>query len=242
MIYDVTQIFNELDMLEIRLNILDSYVDFFVLSESTQTFQGKEKPLYYLENKERFAKWNHKIIHIVVPPVDIENSFEMAAYQKDYFRKVFKNCQPDDMIYYGDLDEIWTPQNQEGKLRQLNYSYYLNNRSSEDWQGTNVCKFKNLRNVNELRADHSVVLEDGGWHFTNIGGAEQVIKKLEAYDHAEYNTDEVKASIAERIANGEDYVGRSFDWQGNPFRFWEDMSGLPTYLIENKEKWKKLFR
>lgn len=56
MVYDCTQINNELDMLEIRLNILDPYVDFFVISEAEETFQGNPKPLYYLENKERFAK------------------------------------------------------------------------------------------------------------------------------------------------------------------------------------------
>lgn len=75
-----------------------------------------------------------------------------------------------------------------------------------------------------------------------MGGVEQIVKKLESYDHNEYNTDTIKSSIAGKIANGEDYVGRKLDWQGKPFRFWEDMSGLPQYLIENKERWIKLFR
>lgn len=57
--------FNELDLLEIRLNILDPYVDYFVLVESPRTHSNKPKSLYYEENKERFSKWNHKIIHLI---------------------------------------------------------------------------------------------------------------------------------------------------------------------------------
>jgi beta-1,4-mannosyl-glycoprotein beta-1,4-N-acetylglucosaminyltransferase len=65
-IYDIFSFFNELDLLEIRLNILDPYVDFFVLIESTKTFSGDTKPLHYQINKERYKKWNHKIIHYVI--------------------------------------------------------------------------------------------------------------------------------------------------------------------------------
>ncbi len=64
--YDVFRFFNELDLLELRLNILDAHVDYFVLVEATKTFSGLDKPLYYQENKERFAKWNHKIIHHII--------------------------------------------------------------------------------------------------------------------------------------------------------------------------------
>jgi beta-1,4-mannosyl-glycoprotein beta-1,4-N-acetylglucosaminyltransferase len=53
-VIDVFPFFNELDILEIRLNILDPYVDCFILSEATKTFSGLDKPLYYQENKDRF--------------------------------------------------------------------------------------------------------------------------------------------------------------------------------------------
>ena len=51
-VYDTFLFFNELDLLEIRLNILDDYVDYFVLCEANQTFSGKDKKLYYKENKK----------------------------------------------------------------------------------------------------------------------------------------------------------------------------------------------
>jgi beta-1,4-mannosyl-glycoprotein beta-1,4-N-acetylglucosaminyltransferase len=68
--------FNELDILEIRLNTLDSVVDKFILIESTVSHSGKEKPLFYQENKHKFEKFNHKIIHCIVE--DTPNSFEEA--------------------------------------------------------------------------------------------------------------------------------------------------------------------
>ena len=66
MIYDCFQFFNELDMLKIRLNVMSPIVDKFVISEATETFSGLKKPLYYEENKEMFAEFADKIIHVVV--------------------------------------------------------------------------------------------------------------------------------------------------------------------------------
>jgi|GEM_PF-420199 len=76
-IYDCFSFFNELDLLEIRLNILDSVVDFFVLAEASVTHAGNPKPFYFEENKERYAKFLHKIIHIKV--TDIPNDFTDGA-------------------------------------------------------------------------------------------------------------------------------------------------------------------
>ena len=225
----------EQDILEIRLNILDPFVDYFIICESEQTFSGKPKPIYYKGD-------NPQVIHIIAPNIETDNAFERAKHQKDYIRTALKDCDPEDIIYYGDVDEIWKPQTEEGKLHQLNYSYYLNNRSSEEWYGTNVFKYKNIRPLHEIRADHSKYLENGGWHFQNLGGADQIRKKLESYDHQEFNNEDLKADLERKMDVGEDYVGRQFDWQGNSFSFWIDESELPSYIIDNKEKWKKLLR
>ena len=64
--YDIFTLNNELDMLELRLNILNDYVDYFVIVEATETFTGVDKPLYYQLNKERFSEFEHKIIHFVI--------------------------------------------------------------------------------------------------------------------------------------------------------------------------------
>jgi len=72
-VFDSFRFFNELELLEIRLNILNDVVDYFVISECPYTISGNEKPLYYLENKEKFKKFNHKIIHHVLD--EIPNNF-----------------------------------------------------------------------------------------------------------------------------------------------------------------------
>jgi beta-1,4-mannosyl-glycoprotein beta-1,4-N-acetylglucosaminyltransferase len=68
LVYNAFIFFNELPQLEIRLNELDSVVDYFILSESTFTHSGKPKPLFYEEHKyeERFKKFEHKIIHQII--------------------------------------------------------------------------------------------------------------------------------------------------------------------------------
>ena len=69
MVYDCFQFFNELDILKIRLNVLAPVVDRFVISEATETFSGIKKPLYYEENKELFAAFQDRIIHVVVDEI-----------------------------------------------------------------------------------------------------------------------------------------------------------------------------
>lgn len=76
-IIDCFPFFNELDLLKFRLTELDPYVDKFILVESTKTFTGKPKPLYYSLNKDLFSQWKNKIIHIVVTDMPVDMSPEM---------------------------------------------------------------------------------------------------------------------------------------------------------------------
>lgn len=65
-IYDSFLFFNELDLLDLRLDYLYDIIDYFVIVESTITFSGKNKPLYFNLNKDKFEKYADKIIHFVV--------------------------------------------------------------------------------------------------------------------------------------------------------------------------------
>jgi beta-1,4-mannosyl-glycoprotein beta-1,4-N-acetylglucosaminyltransferase len=131
MIYDIFSFNNELDMLELRLNILDPYVDKFVLVEADKTFSGVDKPLYYEENKERFEKFHDKIIHYKV--LDSPQSFDdpncdqeilhmalnsdnvtrehicwlIEFYQKESIKKALVGIDDWDFCYVSDVDEIW---------------------------------------------------------------------------------------------------------------------------------------
>lgn len=252
-VYDCFTLFNELDLLELRFEILDKYVDKFILVESHQTFTGHPKPLYYQENKERFAKWNDKIIHVIAGNMEIkETAFERHYLCYELIEGVLKELgHPEDIAFCSDLDEIWNPQilsevdDQIHSLAQFNYCYYLNQRSSEEWIGTLMCKIKDIfLGYNKLyRTKKPNVLLNGGWHFTNQGGAEQILKKTQAYDHGpELNHDWLKEHTQDNIDKNLDYLGRPKDYWGEPFKFWVEEENWPEYLTRNRQKYKQLLK
>lgn len=85
-VFDSFIFFNELELLEMRLNILNDVVDYFVLTESPFTVSGNEKPLYYQENKDKFGKFNDKIIHNVTEtiPNDFSHMLEKTKFHVAY--------------------------------------------------------------------------------------------------------------------------------------------------------------
>jgi len=78
-VYDCFYLFNELDLLEIRLNILNDYVDYFVICESTITFSGLPKKLNFIENEERFKRFRNKILY---------SSYDQAPKSRDEARAI----------------------------------------------------------------------------------------------------------------------------------------------------------
>lgn len=74
--YDAFIFFNELELLEIRLNILNEHVDYFVIIECTKTFSGLDKELFFEKNKHLFEKYEDKIIHLIID--NSPNSFDEA--------------------------------------------------------------------------------------------------------------------------------------------------------------------
>lgn len=148
MIYDCFTFFNELDLLEIRLNILKDVVDRFIVVEATQTHQGAPKPLLLQENIARFAPFKGKLIHVIADnppsssgaPRDANgNNWVIENWQRAKIDEALQNCQDDDVIIVSDLDEIPRP---EAILRNRtrpgittlcvdNYNFFLDFRSSE---------------------------------------------------------------------------------------------------------------
>lgn len=138
-IFDSFIFFNELDLLELRLNILNDVVDYFVLTESPWTVSGNPKPLYYQENKQRFDKFNHKIIHNITKEIpndyseykikrkyhtpmggfDLNNQpyenyalrFKRAIFNRDssIYGAINFGIEDDDIIMTSDADEIVNP-------------------------------------------------------------------------------------------------------------------------------------
>lgn len=80
-IYDCFNFFNELDILEMRMNILYDYVDYFVIVESSVSHSGIEKEFVFEKNKERFSKFSDKIIFFKV--IDTPNNFRNLPETSD---------------------------------------------------------------------------------------------------------------------------------------------------------------
>ena len=65
-IYDCFPFYNELDLLDLRLETLYDHVDHFVIVEATTTFQSKPKQLFLKDNWNRYAKYHDKMIHVMI--------------------------------------------------------------------------------------------------------------------------------------------------------------------------------
>ena len=140
-VYDCFTFFNEMDILEIRLNELDEVVDYFVIVESTRTFQKKEKPLYLNLDDERIIKFKDKIIHIVVDEFPnfftywrVPKTWDYENHQRNAIARGLKNVSPDDIIIVSDVDEIPSAKkiienlnlNQPIVFQQKFFYYFLN--------------------------------------------------------------------------------------------------------------------
>lgn len=172
MVYDSFQFFNELDILLLRMHILNDVVDKFVISESTVTFSGDSKPLYYADNKEMFKEFEHKIIHNVVDDTPMDcNAFIRDHHQKCAVARGLSGCKPDDIIIFSDVDEIPDPETlkkliptvEDGKIymmaQRLFYCYLdmeeisgkllsvtgeFDGVEKPMWLGTKVCRYRML--------------------------------------------------------------------------------------------------
>jgi beta-1,4-mannosyl-glycoprotein beta-1,4-N-acetylglucosaminyltransferase len=106
---------SELDLLEIRLNELDSVVDNFFIIESNTTFTGLPKPTYFADNKDRFAKFAHKIVYTFIPGyplTDGQTAWAVEASTRDAMTSSLKShirehsSDTTTLILMSDIDEI----------------------------------------------------------------------------------------------------------------------------------------
>ncbi len=110
MVYDCIPFFNELDILKLRLHILDPIVDRFVIEEATVTFSGEPKELCFEKNKAMFLDFLPKIQYIVVDdsPKDVSTHVR-DKFQKNALIKGLAEAGSEDVIILSDVDEIPNP-------------------------------------------------------------------------------------------------------------------------------------
>ena len=158
-VYDCFTFFNEMELLEIRLNELYDEVDHFVIVENPLTFSGNEKELYFEKNKERFKKFEDKIIHVVGPKRPEEGVWAREEAQRNDILLGLKDAKEDDIIIVSDLDEIVKKEKIKEikkiiaekkdpvELRMVLYRYFLNrkDRKVSDWRLAYATTYKILK-------------------------------------------------------------------------------------------------
>ena len=110
-IYDCFQYFNEEHIAELRFNILNEKVDYFVIVESTVNHQGQPKKLSF--NINNYKKFKDKIKYIIVDdtPEKIKKSHEggeslVEQHQRNSLMRVINDAHDNDLIILSDVDEI----------------------------------------------------------------------------------------------------------------------------------------
>lgn len=236
---DCFTFYNGLDILEIRLNCLAPYVDRFILVESPYDMVGKEKPLYFNDNKERFKNFN--ITHLVVHDhLEHMGGWTPYYYQIDYMMREIEKEKDDQIVLLSDFDEfpdLTNYQGLEGIFKQRMYYYYLNVYTGKrNWRGTVATKKGNIKDFSLLRKNRKYLQPIGsGWHFSYVCSPEEIVQKIEAFCHQELNRPEIKARVADNKAKLLDVFNR----KDKPFTV--EMPSGPAWLLANKDKFNHLF-
>jgi beta-1,4-mannosyl-glycoprotein beta-1,4-N-acetylglucosaminyltransferase len=200
MVCDTFMFYNEFDVLELRLECLDPYVDRFVLVESEVNHVGDPKPLYFRENKERFSKWLHKITHVIVTadetPKD-EDPWVREKYQRECVLKGLDGLPNNAVVMVSDVDEIpdmakISCENLPSVICSVHmwmFEYSLDYLfTGEPWFGTVITNCELFKRVgpNNLRDNRwkFFSFKNSGWHLSSLGNLNHIWQKFQTYAHA----------------------------------------------------------
>ncbi len=259
-IYDCFQYFNEDQMVDLRLNILDKYVDYFVISESTRTHQGDLKKINF--DIKKFKKFEKKI-KLVIADYEKEIDFKnhtggespIEQHQRNYLMEGIKNALPDDLIVLSDSDEIpdFTKIKDFKSIKkfvafsQKMFMYKLNlqNINESDWIGSKITKKKYITSMQDFRNlkfkkypfwrldKYNQQIINGGWHFSFLQTPQEILKKIRSFSHGEFNNENVNLKqIEEKILKKEDIFGRDTELKKIDID-----DGYPEYIVKNKERY-----
>ena len=104
-IYDCFSYWDEDLLLDLRLNILNDYVDYFVIVEGNKTWQNNPKKLQF--NIDNYKKFKEKIIYVAVEDMPAGNNpYLRENHQRNAIARGILNADEDDLILISDLDEI----------------------------------------------------------------------------------------------------------------------------------------
>ncbi len=260
-IYDCFQYFDEDHTVDLRLNILNKFVDYFVISESTKTHQGKDKKINF--DVKNFLKFKNKIKFVIADykqDINFTNhtggESPIEQHQRNSLIEGIKGASPEDLIILSDSDEIpdlkKLPEIKKNKkfvaFSQKMFMYKLNlqNLKESNWIGTKIAKKKNIKSMQDLRnlkfknypfwridkSNQQII--NGGWHFSFLQTPNQILNKIKSFSHGEYNDENLsKKIIEEKILKNEDIFGRDTELKKINID-----STFPDYIVQNQNKLK----
>lgn len=192
---------DELDMLECRLSHMQEWPSVtHVLVESPLDHQGNPKPLWYADNKERFAPWKDRIVHLVaeVPTREqVPDPWVRERLQRGQVRTGLAEADLDDLVLLCDVDEIPSPRvlgitPDDAAALSMRLAMF-----AVDWvypEETRIAIAGVWRNLS--RHEFWRIRDNGfrswtqnfsgcGWHFTWLGGPDAIRRKATQFCHLE---------------------------------------------------------
>ena len=265
-IYDCFSYWDEDLLLDLRLNILDKFVDYFVIVEGNKTWQNNFKKLRF--NLDKFPKFKKKIIYIPVENMpDGDDPYLRENFQRNCITRGLKESSENDLVIISDLDEIPSPEAiREFKFnmkfavfKQKHFYYKINLQSQVNpyWYGSRICVKKFLKSpqwlrnlkfkkrpfwrVDKLRLNN--IIEQGGWHFCNLKNAEQLLYKYKnlCETNDPYN---FKEKIDNKYLQLDEIKkrikkGQDIIGRNETFRAQKLDSSFPRQIVENKDLYRE---
>ena len=250
--------FDEDLILELRFNILDKYVDKFVVVEATRDHAGQKKKLNFDINK--FIKFKNKINYLIVDdiPEKVEHykkgcspNFARENFNRNAISRALTECSQNDLIIISDADEIPNLKVlEEIKIKkfaifsQKLFFYKLNLFLKDNWLGSSICYKKYLKSPQWLRNKRfsrrgflrriffkTQIIESGGWHFSYLKTTDNIVKKIKSYAHGEFAGIDDVEFIKKNIEMKRFFIFPEKKLKEIPIDY-----SFPKYIRENKDK------
>ena len=264
-IYDCFTYLDENFLLDLRFNILNNFVDYFVVVESNRTWQGNKKKFNF--NKKKFEKFYDKIIYIMVKDMpEGKNPWLRENFQRNCISRGIVNAKSEDLIIVSDADEIPCPKKiinfdlkkKFGVFEQKQYYYNLNllNVSNPIWRGSKACVKKYLKSPQWLRQlkikrrplwrfdkiNLNYSIENGGWHFCNLKTPDKLLYKYK--NLCEYRDDYIffnkinKNFLDKKIIHANIKNHKDLIGRNDIFKKQKIDNSYPEYILDNVKKFK----
>lgn len=253
MIYWDCFLFNgEFECLQVRCEELKPLGARHVLVDSKYSFTGNRQRIPFFEH-EGDDLFEYDITEYIVDEAPtIGNPWANEIFQRNQILTALKqlNTQDEDIVIISDADEIpslkaiqsYKPEMGLTALRMDSYWYKFNCLTGkQSWLPARVLTFSELKKStpNDVRnSGYPNSIDNGGWHFSYLGDADYIVKKLESFSHTEYDKPwyKNKEEIAKKIEIGEAL------WGGDKFTFVSIDETFPKYIFENQNKFKTLIQ